>query len=57
MHLRALLSLVRDELDAQQIAVRFEETDRGVIVHTDDYASKVIAKRELKRRGIVVSEQ
>lgn len=57
MNLSVLLTKVRDELDAQQIAVRFEETVRGVIVHANDYVSKVIAKSELRSRGVTVLDQ
>lgn len=56
MNIRSILSLIRDELDAQQIVVRFEETELGVIVHADNYAALVVAKRELKRRGVLVKE-
>lgn len=57
MNIQGILSLIRDELDAQQIVVRLEETNTGVIVHADNYAARVIAKRELRNRGILVREE
>lgn len=57
MNIREILSSVRDELDAQQISVRFEETDAGIVVHSENYASKVIAKAELRRRGVIVIDR
>lgn len=55
MTLKATLALITDELGAMQIKVTLVPTDSGVVIQAEDYAAMVIARHELKRRGIIVS--
>lgn len=50
---KRILAEIRDELDSHQIVVNLQETPFGVIV-SGEYSSTLIAKAELRRRGITV---
>jgi len=51
---KRILSEIRDELDSRQITVTLQETPMGVLVKSTDYTATLIAKAELRRRGILV---
>lgn len=51
--IKSLLAEIRDELDSRQIVVSFKLTHLGVEIHSEDYASKLIARHELQRNGII----
>lgn len=48
---KQILALIRDELDSRQIFVTLTETPFGVKIK-GDYASTLIARTELRKRGI-----
>ena len=54
MNPKRILAEIRDELDSRQIVATFELTPLGVIVTAPDYASELIAKREIRRRGLIL---
>lgn len=54
MNSKRILAQIRDDLDSHQIAVQFTETPTGIAIKAHDYASAMIAKKELQRRGIMV---
>lgn len=54
MNPKRILNEIRDELDSRQIVVTLQESPFGVIVESPDYASALVAKAELRRRGIQV---
>lgn len=56
MNPKRILNEIRDKLDSRQITVSLQETPFGVVVkgQSGDYASVVIAKAELRQRGILV---
>lgn len=54
MTLKTQLAIIRDDLDSRQIIVRFLVTSHGVSVIAEDLASLLIAKAELRKRGIVI---
>jgi hypothetical protein len=51
--IKSLLNEIRDELDSRQIAVKLHVTHEGIVIETDDYASKLIARQELRRYGFI----
>lgn len=55
MNPKRILAEIRDDLDSRQVVVTLQETPYGVVV-TGDYADQLIAKAELRKRGIVVRE-
>jgi hypothetical protein len=54
MHLKGILSRIRDDLDADGIVVRFEILQDGIRIHARSYADRLIAKHQLIRAGIAV---
>lgn len=56
MTIKSVLSMISDDLDSRQIFVRFLVTKVGVSVIAHDAASTLIAKSELRKRGIAVDE-
>lgn len=54
MTTKALVELIKDELDSQQINVDIEVTSLGVIVSGKSYVDVLLAKSELRKRGVIV---
>jgi hypothetical protein len=51
---RRRLNLVKDELDSHQINVELTPTSEGVRIKANNYADRLLAKRELERQHITV---
>lgn len=56
MTIATILRQIETELDSIQCKVRLVATDYGVIIHATLYVDRVLAKRELTRRGILIAE-
>lgn len=54
MSLKHILDCIRDDLDSHQIVVDFRITPEGVEV-TGDYASVLLAKKELRQHAIKIA--
>lgn len=54
--IKAILARIRDDLDSIQINVQFHIHRDGILIRAQDEASRLMAKKELKRAGLTVLE-